>query len=340
MGHDSVTTRTSATLITCLRDEGPFLIEWLAYHRAIGFDRFIIGANDCTDGSHDMLLRLAEMGEVIYLPFSRDPAGKGPQYQFADLLAATGHIKDGEWLAWLDMDEFLLVHRGDGTVQRLIRDLRKADGIRINWRYFGVPPGVKWPGRQIHPDLCRCAPADFKLDGRLDHTTCKSLYRHRDGLAFFWHAPIYSAASLERQPDWRDGNGKAQRRRAWPRKRLKIQADLELVATSFVRHGWAQINHYATRHPAFAQMRRQRGLGSAYVPTDPTEPSYQDFAARYSDAYFATFNQHSHHDSRILRHVPATDAQMERLLADGALRHWHDHALRHLPPEALAKPLP
>lgn len=180
-----MTTRTSATLITCLRDEGPFLIEWLAYHRAIGFDRFIIGANDCTDGSHDMLLRLAELGEVIYLPFSRDPAVKGPQYQFAYLLAQTGHIKDGEWLAWLDLDEFLLVHRGDGSVQALIRDLRKADGISINWRYFGVSPGVKWPGRQIHPDLCRCAPADFTLDGRLDHRTFKSLYRHRDGLGFF-----------------------------------------------------------------------------------------------------------------------------------------------------------
>lgn len=121
---------------------------------------------------------------------------------------------------------------------------------------------------------------------------------------------------------------------------MKIQPDLELVATGFVRHDWAQINHSATRHPAFAQMRRQRGRGSDFVPTDPTLPSYQDFVARHSDAYFATYNQHSHHDPRILRHVPATDAEMARLLADAALRHWHDHALRHLPPEALAKPLP
>jgi hypothetical protein len=330
---------TSATLITCLRNEGPFLIEWLAYHRAIGFDRFIIGANDCTDGSHEMLTRLAAMGEVIYLPFSRDPAGKGPQYQFADLLAATGQIKDGDWLAWLDLDEFLLIHRGDGSVQRLIRDLGKADGIRINWRYFGVPPGVAWPGRQIHPALCRCAPADFAREAGLDHRTFKSLYRHRDGLAFFAHGPIYTAASLERRPDWRDGKGKTQRRRAWPRKRLKIPAGVELVTTSLIQHDWAQINHYATRHPAFAQMRRQRGRGSAFVPTDPTDPFYQDFAARHSDAYFATYNQHSDHDPRILRHLPAIDAQMGRLLADQTLRHWHDHALRQLPPEALAKAL-
>ncbi|WP_322892087.1 MULTISPECIES: glycosyltransferase family 2 protein [unclassified Yoonia] len=159
-------TRPTATMITCLRNEGPFLIEWLAYHRAIGFDRFIIGANDCTDGSHEMLLRLTDMGEVTYLPFSRDPAGKGAQYQFADLLAAAGHVKAGEWVAWLDLDEFLLVHRGDSTVQALIRDLGKADGIRINWRFFGVPPGVAWPGRQLHADLCQCAPEGFTLGGR------------------------------------------------------------------------------------------------------------------------------------------------------------------------------
>ena len=323
--------RPSATLITCLRNEGPFLIEWLSYHRAIGFDRFIIGANDCTDGSHEMLTRLAELGEVIYIPFSRDADGKGPQYQFADLLAKAGHVVDGDWVAWLDLDEFLLVHRGDHSVQALIGDLGKADGIRINWRFFGVPPGVAWPGRQLHADLCRCAPEQFRLGGRADHTTFKSLYIHRNGMKFYFHGPIFSETHINPPPDWRGGNGKTLRRRAWPRKRTKFVAGEEVALSGLPHFTWGQVNHFATRHPAFADMRRKRGRGSASIPADPTSKSYQDTANRHSDAYFATYNLYSHHDPRILRHVPATDAQMARLLADPVLLQWHAHALTFLP---------
>jgi hypothetical protein len=318
-------------LITCLRDEGPFLIEWLAYHRAIGFDRFIIGANDCTDGSHEMLTRLAELGEVTYLPFSRDPAGKGPQYQFADLLLAAGLIADGEWVAWLDLDEFLLVHRGDGAVQHLIRDLGMADGIQINWRIFGVPPGTAWPGRQIHHDLCHCAPLKFMLADRGDHSTFKSLYIFRDGMRFYHHGPVLSTENLLTQPDWRSGDGKPARRRAWPRKKLKLVADQELAGAGYPAYGFAQVNHYATRHPTLLHLRRQRGRGASYLPDDPASVAYNDYANRHSDAYFATYNLYSHHDDRILRHLPTTDAEMARLLADAELRHWHHHALAGLP---------
>ncbi len=130
------------------------------------------------------------------------------------------------------------------------------------------------------------------------------------------------------------------RRRAWPRKRIKFEAGREAVLSGLPQHGWAQVNHYAIRHPAFAQMRRTRGRGNIGVPADPTNAAYIDLAHRHSDAYFATYNLYSHHDPRILRHLPATDAQMARLLADNTLRQWHDHALRQLPPDALAAPLP
>lgn len=286
-----------------------------------------------------MLTRLDELGEVIYLPFSRDPDGKGPQYQFADLLAASGHIVDGDWVAWLDLDEFLLVHRGDGSVQTLIRDMGKADGMRINWRIFGVPPGVAWPGRQFHADLCRCAPEQFRLEGRGDHTTFKSLNRHRDGMQFYHHGPIMNDANIAANPLWVGGDGKVLRRRAWPRKRIKFMAGVANTSSGTPVFKWAQINHYATRHPDFAEMRRIRGRGCTVVPVDENSQAYQDLANRHSDAYFATYNQYSHHDDRILRHVPATDAQMARLLADEAVRHWHEHAMTHLPSKARPAPL-
>ncbi|MEJ2036042.1 MAG: glycosyltransferase family 2 protein, partial [Maritimibacter sp.] len=39
------------TAITCVKDEGAFLIEWLAHHRGVGFTDFLIFSNDCSDGT-------------------------------------------------------------------------------------------------------------------------------------------------------------------------------------------------------------------------------------------------------------------------------------------------
>ena len=34
-----------------MRDEGPYLLEWVAYHRLIGFTDIVVCSNDCVDGS-------------------------------------------------------------------------------------------------------------------------------------------------------------------------------------------------------------------------------------------------------------------------------------------------
>ena len=38
-------------LLSAVKNEGPDLLEWLAWHRMIGFDRIVIFSNDCSDGS-------------------------------------------------------------------------------------------------------------------------------------------------------------------------------------------------------------------------------------------------------------------------------------------------
>ena len=95
-----------ATLITCQRNEGPFLIEWLAYHKAIGFKRIVVGANDCTDGSHEMLTRLAELGEVEYYPFSLQPDLTGAQGVFKQLIIDRGLLLKGNGSAGLISTSF------------------------------------------------------------------------------------------------------------------------------------------------------------------------------------------------------------------------------------------
>ena len=68
--------RGRAAIVTCMKNEGPFILEWLAYHRAIGFDDFLVYTNDCTDGTDTMLDALQARGIVQHRdnPFKKDQA--------------------------------------------------------------------------------------------------------------------------------------------------------------------------------------------------------------------------------------------------------------------------
>jgi hypothetical protein len=55
------------TLVATMRNEGPFLLEWVAYHRLIGFNDVLICTNDCVDGSPELLDALQNHGLLRHL---------------------------------------------------------------------------------------------------------------------------------------------------------------------------------------------------------------------------------------------------------------------------------
>lgn len=42
MSHQSM-------IVTMMKNEGPYIVEWVAHHLAVGFDRFLVFTNDCDD---------------------------------------------------------------------------------------------------------------------------------------------------------------------------------------------------------------------------------------------------------------------------------------------------
>ena len=44
-------------IVGCMKNEGPYIVEWVAYHRAIGIDNFLIYTNGCDDGTSEILDR-------------------------------------------------------------------------------------------------------------------------------------------------------------------------------------------------------------------------------------------------------------------------------------------
>ena len=113
------------TIVTCMKNEGPFLLEWLAYHRSIGVKKFVVFTNDCTDGTDLMLDRLDEMGLVTHLPnpasFVNSTFFQPTALKFA---AELPQVKRSDYVMAIDVDEFVAIRSGQGQ----FRDLLAAAG--------------------------------------------------------------------------------------------------------------------------------------------------------------------------------------------------------------------
>ena len=122
------------TAVTCVKNEGPFLLEWIAFHRVIGVTDFLFYSNDCSDATDTLLDKLEEHGVVAHLP---NPA-TNRNYQMQALKAARRHpmIKQADWVWVADVDEFLNIHVGDHTIPALIEACQNPKAISITFQFF------------------------------------------------------------------------------------------------------------------------------------------------------------------------------------------------------------
>lgn len=112
-------------IVTCMKDEGPYILEWLAWHRAIGVTDFVVFTNDCTDGTTDLLNRLDDLGEVKHIP---NPALATDADNLQPVALRYSHhlreFAEVDFVISMDVDEFINVRVGDGYLD----DLYKAAG--------------------------------------------------------------------------------------------------------------------------------------------------------------------------------------------------------------------
>ena len=104
------------TIVTCMKNEGPFILEWLAYHRSIGIGNFIVFSNDCADGTDKLLDRLDALGLVTHLPNPAIAAGS-TYFQPLALKFSEGMplMKRSDYVMCIDVDEFIAIRAGDGA---------------------------------------------------------------------------------------------------------------------------------------------------------------------------------------------------------------------------------
>ncbi len=116
-----------------IKNEAPFLLEWIAWHQMIGFERFFICDNDSTNETTDILRILHDAGIVDHIPFPgrADSEITGAQYQAYDHIVR--HLAaDSEWIAFIDGDEFILPTGERGLAEFLEQLPEHAGAIFLN----------------------------------------------------------------------------------------------------------------------------------------------------------------------------------------------------------------
>lgn len=281
-------------VFTCARNEGIWLLEWIAYHKAIGFDRIFVASNDCTDGSDLLLDRLAERGEVIHIRHDV-PAGLSPQESGTRAALAHPDMQGVDWLLHVDCDEFLNITTGSGQIDDLLSLLSPADCIIISWRMFGANGRRLWPGGLV---LEQCLHTEARI--RPHRALQKSLFRphrFRSAYAHMPKDPVAPDVVLRNTVDTVLSNRPLFKPEV-TRHRRAAPADIT----------WANacINHYAIRSEDVFLLKNLRGDGLGIA--------HQKYSL--ASRFRAYADRNDMEETSILRHLAAVHAHLARLRDD------------------------
>ncbi|CAO4169694.1 Glycosyltransferase family 2 protein [Methylorubrum populi] len=123
------------TLVAIARNEGRHLVEWLAHHLAVGFDRIVLYDNESTDDTRSLFKALSPRD----LRLRRVPWPTPPDAS-AQILAYAHALTDlaTPWVMYLDPNEFV-VPLAHASMADLIATLPDAvASLHVNRRRFGA----------------------------------------------------------------------------------------------------------------------------------------------------------------------------------------------------------
>lgn len=249
----------SNLIFTCMKNEGPFLLEWLSFHSSLGFDEVLIFTNECEDGSDQMADALAAKGLITHIR-NDDHNKRGPQWTAINSPALRKALRNADWAIHLDLDEFLNIKTGTGQLSDLTEKLADADAFSIPWRFFGNARVSRYEDKPILEQFTKCGPYPIMFPRQA--LMFKTLFRPSDRLDRAGvHAPRLSKETSLDQIRWLQGDGRPVNAQFDPKNPV-------LHGENF-GNSLAQINHYALRSMQSFLIKSERGLPNhGHVPVD------------------------------------------------------------------------
>lgn len=124
------------SIVAIVKNEAPYMVEWIEFHKLAGASRFYIYDNESNDNLKSILKPYIENGEVVYIFFP----GKSRQLSaYNDALEK--YRNKSRYMAFIDLDEFLIPGKYGKqlpeTIEEILGQKLHAAGIGVTWRVFG-----------------------------------------------------------------------------------------------------------------------------------------------------------------------------------------------------------
>ena len=298
-------------MLTIMRNEGPYILEWLAHHFTLGFDDLLIFTNFCTDNTDKILDRL----EVL-MPH-RVKHQPNPKIMFPDrgmwhIMAlryanSFGRCRTADWLYVTDADEFLNLKKEIKTLDELFEATGPTDAISFTSVSFNSNGHKNQSDDFVTKRYTETSNAFEKAAKTKTPaiTAVKTLYRNSIVGPRRPHRPVtkdfsktgakwIDGSANVLPPEWTDGAGKA-------------------IEGNGTRE-YAQLNHYAIKSAGEFLLKVDRGdavnadrLGS-------------------SERYWANGNRNGDIDKSGATLSSAAKEMYEYFLSDPELRELHEES--------------
>ncbi len=291
-------------IVACMKDEAPYILEWVAYHRVIGVDGFIVYTNACSDGTPEILERLQELGIVQHRD-NNDWKGNSPQQYALNRALREPLVRNAEWIIHIDVDEYMNIRCGNGTLDDLFQRIPDATNVAMTWRLFGHN-GVRALSDELVIDqFDRAAPKYCPKP----HTVWgfKSMVRNIGAYEkLSCHRPNKLRPEAANKVRWVNGSGRPMgpdvAAKGW-------RSSLNTIGYDLI-----QLNHYALRSAESYLIKRQRGRAL-----------HVDRSIGLN--YWIRMDWSDYRDVTIKRNIPRLRAELERLKADPVLARLHAEGL-------------
>jgi hypothetical protein len=308
IGVPAATRGNKIVLVTAMKNEGPFLLEWIAYHRAIGVSDFIVFTNDCTDGTDALLDLLAARGIVEHYSNPFKEMNLKPQHAGFRAAEKMPTVQNADWLMTADVDEFINVHVGDGHLHDLFTAVGDANMISCTWRLFGNSDLATYDDGFLLAQFTRCA----AISAARPHQAWgfKTLYQNNGIFRKLGvHRPKGLYGDAVPHLNWVNGSGKPM-----PKKEYR---NGWRSTTDTIGYNLVSLNHYAVRSTESFLVKRDRGRVN-HVDRDQ------------GSAYWFRMNHNTTEDHSIQRMIPALQAEWDVLTADPKIMASHNYCVeRH-----------
>ena len=287
-------------IVTTMKNEGPFILEWIAYHLSIGFTGFTVFTNDCDDGTDKIILRLQELGIANHVA-NKLKSGQSPQRKALRRSSWHAETQAADWLMCADVDEFLMIRSGDGHLRDLMKAVGDVDAVSFCWKLFGHSHNAGFTPGFITEQFFWAAPEN--VFPSVQSSGLKTLVRNNEKIRRLRiHRPLI--AENARDFRWVDAGGQPM-----PEAYLSSRWS----AHRRFSHQFARLHHYAVRSIDSFLVKRDRGRTN-HINADQGLD------------YWRVMNTNFEHDDSILARLPAAREVYDGLIADKMLASLHEAA--------------